>query len=50
MCSLSLQSTAYFNPMIEQSYTELYDTAATNGYFVKTKDGLPYNFTYIAAR
>ena len=44
------QSTAYFNPMIDQGYTELYNEAAANGYFIKTKDGLPYNFTYIAAR
>jgi len=36
--------------MLETSYTELYDVAAKNGYFVKTPTGQPFNFSYIGAR
>ena len=43
------QTTAYFNAMLETSYTELYDIAAKNGYLLKTPTGQPYNFTYIGA-
>ena len=43
------QNTCYFNAMLDTSYTELYNVAAENGYFVKTKDGRPYNYSYIAA-
>ena len=35
--------------MLETSYSELYDVAAENGYFLKTQSGLPYNYSYIGA-
>ena len=36
--------------MLSRDYTELYDPAAANGYFITTQDGKPYNYTYIGAR
>jgi alpha-glucosidase (family GH31 glycosyl hydrolase) len=47
--AIGIKNTAYFNAMLESSYTELYNVAAENGYFVKTKEGLPYNYSYIGA-
>ena len=44
-----MQSTCYFNAMVDTGYSQLYDAGAENGYFVKTKDGQPYNYSYIAA-
>ena len=44
-----LQNTCYFNAMLDTSYSELYNEAVANEYLLKTKDGKPYNYTYIAA-
>lgn len=35
--------------MLDTSYSELYNVAIANEYLLKTKDGKPYNYTYIAA-
>ena len=43
------QNTCYFNAMLDTSYTELYSEATANEYLLKTKDGRPYNYSYVAA-
>lgn len=35
--------------MLDTSYTELYNDAMANEYLLKTKDGKPYNYSYVAA-
>nr|XP_039261954.1 sulfoquinovosidase-like [Styela clava] len=34
--------------MVSQKWTSAYDYAASSGYFFKTKEGLPYNYSYLA--
>eukprot|EP00731_Ephydatia_muelleri_P030244 Em0021g767a len=50
LLSLGVKVLCYFNPMLDSSYTELYNTAAENGYLTKAEDGLPYNFSYIGTK
>ena len=35
--------------MIKTDYSELYNYGASHDFFLKTQDGLPYNYSYIGA-
>ena len=48
-CMHAPQNTCYFNAMLDTSYTQLYSEAMANEYLLKTKDGRPYNYSYVAA-
>ncbi|XP_046572431.1 sulfoquinovosidase-like [Haliotis rubra] len=49
LLNMGIPSTAYFNPMVETSYSDTYNEGAAKGYFTKNETGDPYQFLYIAA-
>ena len=46
---MGIVTTAYFNPMIAESYSELYDVALKKGYFVLKANGEVAKFYYKGA-